>query len=254
MLKPKLKWIGIALLAILCTSALIVSAQDDVSPRMVEIVEHTDPFVDWLTNYPGYTSNAWLEEGGIWHVEFYSADQQEWLGYARVNPDNGEVIESFAPIPLPPDVYTRQQARLNDLVFQDPEITTLIGDPILWNYSIDWNRWEQRWQAHFYRGIDAWLVNLNYNEDEETFYIDAITDEHAIDEDTQRQANRDHAIQLAYLANGVDQALNGFDTWTTYAENLHNTVWSVSFVNGDTELFYAIVDLSTDTVLESDGS
>lgn len=255
----------VALLIAFATMALhapAARAQDDeefsqTELALIDIVSNSDTFADWLTNYPDWNVNVWEnEDDPDWYtVEFYDAAWEEWLGYAVINSDTSEITEAFAPVPLSEEAFQRGQAQIAALMFEDPEIIGLIGDPIVWEYWIDYNRWEQDWNVYFYRGITSWRVDItleNYEEANDGYFtIDGIYDNNELDEETALEANRSDAINLAYNAPGVDQALEGHDDWNTYAENQYGAVWSVAFVSGDQELFFALVNISSGQVLES---
>lgn len=241
----------VVLLALTLSIPAAIAQDDNVRELVITVVASSDAFREWLEQHPGYTGNAWVEADTIWHVEFYNADGSEWLGYALIDSKTGAITESFIPLPLPADVYQRQLERLQPLVLDDPEVTALIQDPLLWDYSLDYNRWEQRWEAYFWRGVQAWQVNLYYDEDNQDFSIEDIFDPNILEAETAFRADRDRAIQIAYTADNVDQALNGYDNWTAYAENLSGALWSVSFVSDEQELFFAVIDLETDRVLET---
>ncbi len=56
---------------------------------------------------------------------------------------------------------------------------------------------------------------------------------------------------LFYGSKGIDKTLTGVDDWHTYVENQGNGQWSVSFVANGQELFYALVDVEKQQILES---
>jgi hypothetical protein len=244
---------------LICLTLLLIAlsivptlAQDDDADRAVEIVAKTPEFYAWLEQYPGSFGQASDDDGdGIWYVEFYAEDWNEWLGYADVNLATGEIVESFIPLPLTAEEFQRGQDRIVPLVQQDAEISAMLGDPILWNMYVDFNRYDRVWEVNFYRGIQALQVIVTLNEDEDYFSIEEIRDPNALEADEQREAWRDEAINLAYSGDGAGEAIDGYDDWTTYAENLRPGVWSVAFVAGGQELYFAVVDVNNDTVIET---
>jgi hypothetical protein len=232
-------------------------AQDDEQPaapqEIIDAVAESDTFADWLVNYPNYQFNAsGPDENGIWYVEFYDEPWEEWLGYANINETTLEIIESYAPKPLSPDVYQAQLDVLRTYVLNDAEVLAWLNNvPDLWDVYPDYNRWDQRWELGFYRGIQGVRVLATVDEDDNVWISDII-DPNVLDEATARQEARDAAIALAYTAEGVDDALNGYDDWTTYVEQQGDTVWSVSFVSGEDALFFALVDLEREEVLQAE--
>ena len=241
-------------IALILFAALPLAAQDDDpnAQLAIELVSKMDEFPAWLEQYPGWFGQASDDESdGIWYVEFYAEDWEEWLGYADLNLSTGNIVESFIPLPLPAEEFQRGQDRLLPLVLGDPEIAVMLTDPILWDMWVDFNRWDRVWEVYFYRGTQAILVTATLNEEEDYFTIDEISDPNALEEEELREALRDEAINLAYSADGAGEALNPYDDWTTYTENLRSGIWSVSFVvNGD-ELYFALVNVDDDIVLET---
>ncbi len=225
--------------------------EGDISPMLIDFVAHSPAFIEWLAGYNDYNANAWIEYDDVWKIEFYDESWDEWLGYALIDSKTGEIIEAFVPLPLPQDVFERQQARIEVLLFDDPEINALIVDRLLWEYWFDYNRYDQVWEAYFYRGVAAWTIVMSFDEEIGGFSIEEIYDPNELDEEAAIADSRDQAIELAYNANGIDAALDGFDDWQTYVENQGGAVWSVTFVSGDEELFYALVDIASEQILES---
>jgi len=244
----------VAALALLLT--LTANAQDDIDPRAqpaIDIIAQSDEFADWLAMNEGWYSDAWFEdeESNFWHIEFYNSDD-EWIGYALVYPDTGEITESFAPAPLPQEEFDAMMPRIEAFALQDPEVLAMVGDLSLWEYDTDYNVWDQEWETYFSRGLDAWVVSYWLEPETDNIYISGIEDGNALDEDEQLTVFQDQAIALAYEADGIDQALDGYDDWTTYVEKQDGN-WSVEFVSGDEELFYALVDINNWQVIESAG-
>jgi hypothetical protein len=243
-----------ALVAILLI-ALPLTAQDDLDPAavpLVEVVEQSELFADWLARHPGYTPKAYgPDENGLWYIEFYSADD-EWLGYANVDAASGEITGSFAPVPLQPADYQTQLDAIRLHVLADAEVLAWLNNqPDLWEVYPEWNRWEQRWDIGFYRGIEGVMVYAVVDENGDVYIADVL-DPHQLDEAAALAEARDRAITLAYSAGGVDKALAGSDDWTTYAEPQGETQWGVTFVSGDRALFFALVDVEAGEVLSAE--
>ncbi len=247
--------LSIALLLSLMVSLGIRStyaqSDEETEQALIQIVAATDTFVDWLANYPDWIGHAYKSDDGSnnWYVEFYNADESDWLGYANINADDGEIYDSFAPVPLAPDIYQEQQPRIQALVLDDPEVMARMTDTAAWDAYTDYNRYEALWDVYLVRGIDAILVKARLDENE-NFSIDSIVDPNELSEEQVEQAARDKAIGLAYSGEGLDQALDGHDNWHTYVENQGGPRWSVAFEADGQQLFYALVDVATDKVLE----
>lgn len=241
------------ILLLLLLAALPLAAQDDpAADHAIELVAKTPEFYAWLEQHPGSFGQASDDDGdGIWYVEFYAEDWDEWLGYANVNLATGEIVDSFIPLPLTAEEFQRGQDRIVPLVLADLEVRALLTDPILWDMYVEFNRWERVWELYFYRGAQTILVVVTLNEAENYFSIDEIRDPNALEDEEQRAAWRDEAINLAYTPDEAGRALEGYDDWTTYTENLRPGVWSVAFVAAGQELYFAVVDVNSDTVVET---
>jgi len=237
-------------LCLLLSISVVMSAQDETEQALIQIIAESDEFADWLAQYEGWKGYAYPpEDGTVWYVEFYTAEEDDWLGYANIDATTGEIQDSLVPTPLPPDEFAAGQERVSKLVLADPEVIAWLVDPILWYPYVDFNRYDRVWQMHFYRGKEAVMVTVSM--DEFSFSIQDIVDENVLSEEEALQNARDEAINLAYGAEGLDEALESIDNWRTYVENQGGPRWSVTFTADDRELFYALVDVTADKIIES---
>lgn len=238
---------------VLFALALPVLAQDEDPNRakVINVVAESDLFAGWLETWPDYVPEAWgPDENGVWYVEFYDAAHEEWLGYANINGETYEILDSFAPTPLPPDVYQEQMALVMRVVEHDAEVLAWLNQmPELWDVYPDWNRWEQRWEVIYQRGIQSVAAYATVDEDG-SVSIAEVVDPNALDDEEARSAARDAAINLAWSAPGMDAAISGHDNWTTYTEQQGDDLWGVSFVDGDARLIFVLVDLAAQRVLD----
>lgn len=241
------------LLVLISVTAFGVRAQDEeaIKGRVIQIAADSEMFSDWLAGHPNYHADAWgPDENGVWYVEFKNDGDEEWLGYANVNADTGEILDSFAPKPLPADVYQSQMPRVTAFVKADVEVLARLENNLdLWEVYTDWNRWDATWDVGFYRGIEGVVVKLNFDEND-NLYIEKIIDPNALSEDEVSDQMRDDAINLAYAADGVWQAIEGHDDWATYVEIQGESIFSVSFATDDTTLVTVIVNVTDGEVLD----
>ena len=219
--------------------------------RLVTFIAETEDFADWLTNYEGWQGSASPHDennlDGGWSVEFHDAEGEEWLGYANVNVLSSEIYDSFIPRPLPEDQLTAGKARVQTLVLADPEVAARLTDPLLWDIEADYDRFEVHWRVDFYRGLEHLRVIAQMDDE---FYIEGIRNEVTFNEEKAVEHARDEAIRLAYEE--VGDALDGLDDWRTYTERQGGGRWSVSFVAGGNERFFALVDVENGQVLEAE--
>ncbi|MBI5668567.1 MAG: hypothetical protein HZC41_11225 [Chloroflexi bacterium] len=247
--------IATCLLALLVAFSLVpalAQSQEETEQALIQIVAQSDEIAGWLDEHPGWIGHGYPGEDAptFWYVEFYDSSETEWLGYGVIHAETGEIIEAFAPRPLPTEVYAEQQPRIQTLVLADPEVQARLIDPALWDVYTDYNRWEAVWEVYLYRGQQALLVKASLDEND-YFSISSITDPNELAEEQAAQAKRDQAVNLAYSAEGIDAALEGYDNWKTYVENQGGTRWSVSFEADGQRLFYALVDIATNRVLDT---
>ncbi len=245
--------IMIILAALLLTvAAAHAQTDDEKASALIAIVADQPPFDTWLTQYPDWQANANDDdEDGIWFVEFYDESWEEWLGYANIDTTTLTFVDYSAPLPLSEDEYDIQLKRVTTYIMQDAEVLGWLNEvPDRWDTYFDFNRWERYWELNFYRGIRAVQVQVQIDENDDV-YIEAIVDPNALDEEEALDAARNSAVQLAYGADGIWEALDGHDEWETYVEWQHDAVWSVSFIAAEEARFYALVDLDSETILET---
>lgn len=241
------------LVTLLSLTAIQVHAQADeaTKQKVIQIAADSDMFKDWLSSHANYQSDAYgPDDNNVWYVEFKDELGNEWLGYANVNATTSEIQDSFAPKPLPPDVYQEQLPDITAFALADEEVLARLNyNPKLWQMNPDWNRWDATWDVTFAHGIDAIVVKLKFDENQHII-MDKIADPNELDADKQAEKTHNDAINLAYGADGVWAALDGHDNWKTYVEHQGDNRWSVSFVDGDTNLSTVIVDVKTGKVLK----
>ena len=250
----RMKSLALLLLVALLSVGLVpIQAQDDAATKqkVIQIAADSDMFKEWLAVHPNYKSDAsGPDDKGIWYVEFKTESDDEWLGYANVNATTGAIQDAFAPKPLSTEVYQEQLPQVTAFALADAEVLArLNNNPKLWKMYPDWNRWEATWEVVFMRGIDGIAVKLKFDENR-NIQIDKIVDANEFSADEKTDKAHDDAINLAYSADGVGDALNGHDRWATYVEAQGTNRWSVSFVDGDTALTIVLVDVKAGKVLK----
>ncbi|MGQ9907876.1 MAG: hypothetical protein ACUVS2_03470 [Candidatus Flexifilum sp.] len=226
--------------------------EEDIEQALIAIVASQPPFRDWLAGYPNWIGQGNDDDGdGIWYVEFYSAEWEEWLGWAGIDRATGMITESFIPAPLSDDEYARQLEAAYAYALSDREVLAwLDNQPDRWEMWEFFNRFDRVWELNFYWGIRTVMVLISFDEDTDQIYIDGIYDRNALDEQEAQDAARDRAVELAYSASEIWPALDGVDDWTTYVEWQSDAVWSVSFVAGGRARAFVLVDLDAQSILE----
>lgn len=227
------------------------AAHSDEAALAVQLLGAVPEVADWLASYPDWTGDAWLDgdDGVHYHVDLYSAAADEWLGWGYVNVAEGAVEDYFVPRELSAEEFQVGREKVEAFVFGDQEVLARLGNVADWDFDTWYNRWDANWEVWFWYGLDELVVTVNIWEDEA--YLESIRNPAEFEADQALENNKNQAIELAWQAEGIDQAVAGIDNWQTYVSQQGDTVWAVTFATEDRELFYALVDIESWTVLES---
>jgi hypothetical protein len=225
--------------------------QDDRTDeeRAIGILVQQPKVARHLASYAGWRAEADLDEGSetVWNIDLYKGD--EWIGWGKVDLSAGEVVDYYVPLDLTPEEFAAGKEKIEKFLTYDPEVKARLGEPSLWGHEVAWNRWDQQWQAWYWYGIDALVVVVTIDETTGTVYLDAIHDANDLEAEDKAEADRNRAIEIAYGADGIDDALAGFDAWRTYVEDQGQGRYTVAFVNGDRTLLAVLVDIVQGIVL-----
>lgn len=216
--------------------------------QAVDLLGKHPPIADFLSNYGAWVGYGWEDDDGVWWLDMYTADDEEWLGWGGVNLETGEIVDFFVPRELSPEEFEVGKTQVENLVLNDPEVIALVGDLDGWEFSAEYDRWEGSWYMWFERGIDTWVVSVDSYEDE--WWINEIYDPNQLEADELAEWNRDQAIELAWESEVLWDALDGVDDWITYVTPQDTTTYAVSFIGDHRELFYALVDIESWEILE----
>lgn len=223
-----------------------LSAED----KAVRLLTNETAVAEFLDGYPDWNADTWPEdeENGIWGVSFYSEAADEWLGEGTVNINTGDILDYFIPRELSPEEFQAGLTEVETLVLNDAGVLARLGDPAVWEHETDYDRWEEMWYVWFWHGLDELAVSVY--RDEEGVYLDEIFDPAQLEAEKEAEWQRDQAVELAWSAEGIDQALDGVDNWQTLVAP-QGDLWAVSFVADDQELFFALVDINNQTIVET---
>ena len=218
----------------------------------VQLMTDIPEVADWLASFPDWTGNAWQdgEDGRFYTVDLYSESAEEWLGWGYVNVVDGVVDDYFVPRELSAEEFQQGLAMVEAFVFSDEEVLARLGNVENWDYDTWYNRWDANWQVWFWYGLEELAVTVNIWDGAP--YLDGIDNPAAFEAEEAAEHSKNQAIELAWQADGIDQALAGSDNWQTYVSQQGDNLWAVSFATADEELFYALVDIENWTILESD--
>lgn len=218
--------------------------------KAIRILSNEPIVAEFLEGYPDWNGETWPEdeENDIWGVDFYSEAADEWLGWGMVNVNTGEILDYFVPRDLSPEEFQAGLATVEKLVLNDAGVQARLGDPDLWEHETYFNRWDQIWEVWFWHGLDELAVTVYL--DEENAYLEEIFDPSQLEAEKEAEWQRDQAIELAWGGEGIDQALDGVDNWHTLVAP-QGDLWAVSFIADDQELFFALVDIENQTIIET---
>ena len=256
--KSRLFIAGLILLGVLCSSLSVAFSRaflksdefkgySEEQQRAIRlIVEHKDVRL-FLTEYGSWRAETYADSEVDWHVDFYIGD--EWIGYAHINVDSKELYDALLPRELSPEAYEQGKEKIENLVLADAEIVARLGDPLAWDYSVEFDKYDQTWTMYFWRGIES--MGISFYEEDSRFYIDNVFNPDALVDEELEQEQRNQAIELAYSAEGLEAALEGVDYWVTYAERQEETLWTVEFAAPDQSLMTVLVNIEAWEVLEA---
>lgn len=246
------------ILLIFAVVPLTAVAQMSDEDKAIAIAAGHEEFVDFLAEKGDWGAWAYSEDDNeIWVVDFYlENDEEEWLGYAVLNIETGEVYEAFAPKPLPTDVHAELQSQVLKLVQNDEEMLARIDDISQWEHWIHYDVYEQVWYVAYYRGLESWagVVEVEFIDDSyEVQYIAVVdvVDPSQFEEQEAIANQKNQAIALAYEADGIWEVMDGYDDWTTLVSDQGDGNWAVQFISEDDMLFFALVNPDRWEILET---
>lgn len=206
-----------------------------------------------LGNLDGWHVGGWYddEEERV-GIEFFDQNW-EWLGYGELRIENGEavdILELYAPRELTPEEYQAGLAVVEPYVLQNQEVLSILGNPDAWERYSYYNRWDGLWSISFNRGLDVLEVLVGSWEGQ--YYIEGVFDPDALEAEEQMRFDQDLAVSLAYEAEGINDAVfANTDNWTTLSSPLGGSQYGVSFVAGEEELYFVLVDIETEEILDT---
>ncbi len=251
------------LLPILLTLALFVgvvslsmhsaSAEPGPQERAIEIAAAHPVIAAALDHFPQWSATAEEDDPdqNTWYVTFYEDQAQEsWLGEATVDLDDEQVVDYYVPVFLSPEEEARQRAEVEALVLADPQVLALLGNPDDWQRYTEYDPYEAAWHAVFEWGLDAWDVIVLWDDNDSIWYIEAIRDPYAFDEEQKQRLDRDKALELAFESDALWEVIGDYDDWNAITAPLTEAQWGVSFVVNNQEVYYLRVDIDAWEILE----
>ncbi|MCE7987596.1 MAG: hypothetical protein DYG89_41055 [Caldilinea sp. CFX5] len=205
-----------------------------------------------LANHPHWVADAYPDDEAerIWHVDFYAETDGEHLGYGHVRLNSNELFDIKMPRDLSPAELQAGITAIDAYLPYDAEVQARLGNPKLWYHDVSYDRWEESWKAYYSRGLEEILITL-YIDDNNDVYLDAIIDPAVLSEEEAAEERRNRAINLAYSAEGIDEALAGVDNWSTYVEDHGDDQYTVAFSTTERPLYRVHVDIDQERIIEA---
>lgn len=203
-----------------------------------------------LANHPNWVAEAYPDDEAarIWHVDFYAEPEGEYLGYGHVNLKSNELFEIEMPRDLSPAALQAGIAKIEAYLPYDAEVQARLGNPTLWYHDISYDRWEQVWQVYYSRGLTELLMTF-YIDENAHVTLDAIVDPALLSAEKAAEERRNRALNLAYSAEGVDEALAGVDNWQSYVEDQGRGQYTVAFTTAGRTLYRVQVDIDQEAIM-----
>lgn len=237
---------------VLGTLAGTAFAQDEeLRDQVIAVAAASEEFVEALANYETY--DTWAEpleeDPNTWFVEFYVESEDIFIGEALVDTTTWEIVESFVVEVLSEAELQAGEALVLNAIMSDSEVMAVVKDPSEWQIFVQYEGFDNMWSVVFINGLNEWEALVGVFEGEA--YIESFTQLEAMDAYEEMEDERGRAVMLAFEAEGVDAALEGIDNWGTFAQPQADGTWSVLFVTFDRALFFVMVDLANETILEA---
>ncbi|MFK7804406.1 MAG: hypothetical protein AB8G95_22415 [Anaerolineae bacterium] len=226
----------------------------DQERQALQLLVQEKPIAMLLSTHAEWHVEMWLNEEE-WQMEIDLFDANwEWISWAGVGLDENElpvvVNAMYAPQSLTVEEYQLQQSAAEGLVLNNAEVLAILGDPAEWERYAWYDEWEAAWDIYFYKGLDEISVRIDNYDGE--MMVGSIKNLALLTEEQTIVDNHDRAIELAWSADGIDEALFSTDQeWRTYVTHIGEAQYGVSFAAADNELFFALVDIEAEQVLES---
>jgi hypothetical protein len=232
-------------------SAPVVQPENDKDLAIVKVAAAAE-IAPVLANHPNWVADAYPDDEAerIWHVDFYAEPDGEHLGYGHINLNSDELFDIKMPRDLSPAELQAGIATIDAYLPYDAEVQARLGNPKLWYHDVSYNRWEESWQAYYSRGLEEIVITL-YIDDDNDVYLDSIVDPTVLSAEEAMEERRNRAINLAYSAEGIDEALAGVDNWRTYVEDQGDGQYTVAFSTTDGPLYRVHVNIDQERIIEA---
>jgi len=225
--------------------------EDDKDLAIAQVAA-ADEIAPVLANHPNWVADAYPDDEAerIWHVDFYAEPDGEHLGYGHVKLNSGELFDINMPRDLSPAELQAGIAPIDAYLPFDAEVQARLGNPTLWYHDVSYDRWEESWKAYYSRGLEEIQITL-YIDDNNDVYLDSIIDPSVLQEEEAAEERRNRAINLAYSAAGIDEALAGVDNWRTYVEDHGDGQYTVAFSTTAGPLYRVHVNIDQERIIEA---
>jgi hypothetical protein len=211
-------------------------------------------FAKGLEDRPGWTAVAYDTKNyyGIWRVQFYDAEGNS-LGWSDVNLEKQQVYAWETNFDITESQYAEAEEALLNFARQDPKVIDMIGNIDERNgVWIGFDAWREVWIV----SVDRWpnSVELNIRSSSNTprslenlYLAKAIVQDIMSYEDWQ-SATTSHAVDIAFNTPEIAAAVRG-KSWSTFAERLEGNTWRIHFMEGESQLAEADINVDDGSVI-----
>jgi len=230
------------------------SAQDNwTEDDVIAIVVQQYPFNSGLENVADWSAAAYDTGSryGIWRVQFWNGNGEE-IGWADVNPDMGKIYVWEAYFGATESQKMDAYPVLREVINNDPTVLELLESPDQYELYVDF-QWDGTWGVYLANGLDSlWIVVETDNGQPDSLVnprVKQIYFSELMSYSEWYEAAKAQAITLAYQQEEVAAAVRGVNDWRADAEKIAPSTWRVTFLQADTVLTEATVNLDDASVL-----
>ncbi len=229
----------------------VVNDESRRAKQVVLIFANHDNMSQFLSAYPNWVAEVWEDDENLFGIDIYDGNTEEWLGWGQVDFADGTVVDSYVPMDLSPELFQARRDLVEAFIFADAELLARLEAIEQWEYETYYNKWDEAFETYFYKGLDELVVISFVDSENNEIYIETIEDPAALSEEDTLREVQDRAVVIAYEAENLWDYLRDVDDWSTYVTPIDDSQWMVEFATTDARLFYALVDVSSEKIIET---
>jgi hypothetical protein len=223
--------------------------------EVIEMVVQSEQFSADLATEEGWTANAYDTGNvyGVWRVDFTNSQGDE-LGWAEIIPARGRIYSWDSYFGVGESDIQAAEPALRELLYQDPVLIELLGDPSLYEMYFDFNGYEDAWSVYIVNDNGPLYITMRSSEggrSTESLSVYKFYFADVLSYQDWQESKLAITAATAFQNSDVAAALRGVEGWTTYAEQQEDDLWRVIFQAPDgTTLASVLVDVNSQQVIE----